>query len=227
VPLSRISHLIDVAAVAAEADRGALDELAAAWGCRRLWRTTRSAYEALLLGRRRPLALRTWARSLPAVRERTVVENHLERWIAPHWALSSAGATRATGAALGRPGRGPAPEAHAGAHLRPQCFLPAVRAQRGARAPRGEGPMTEVRLRDEGLTWREIDGEVVALDARAASYVSTNETGTLLWNELKGGTTRERLAEVLVDRFGIETERALIDVDVFLDELRREDLLAP
>ena len=84
--------------------------------------------------------------------------------------------------------------------------------------------MSELRLR-EGLTWREIDGEVVAVDAVKSTYLSANPAGSMLWDALSRGATRDGLADGLAERFGIERERALEDVDRFLDELRREELL--
>jgi hypothetical protein len=84
--------------------------------------------------------------------------------------------------------------------------------------------LSELRLRED-LTWREIDGEVVAVDAVKSTYLSANATGSMLWDQLSRGATREGLADGLIGRFGIEREQALEDVDRFLDELRREGLL--
>jgi hypothetical protein len=73
--------LIDVAAVAAAADQDEIARLARAWGVSRLWEATRTATDAVLRGGRRPLSVRVWARNVSLVRERTVLENHLERWL--------------------------------------------------------------------------------------------------------------------------------------------------
>jgi hypothetical protein len=85
--------------------------------------------------------------------------------------------------------------------------------------------MTQLKLRGEGLTWREIDDEVVALDIESATYVSANASGRLLWKALAGGATRERLVASLVEEFGIAAERAGADVDVFLADLEARGLL--
>lgn len=86
-PLHRLRDIVDVAAVAEGLDCDELDVRARAWGLRRLWRTTDAAVGCLLEGRPRTIPLRTWARHLPAVRERTVFENHLQRWVAAYWSL--------------------------------------------------------------------------------------------------------------------------------------------
>jgi Coenzyme PQQ synthesis protein D (PqqD) len=86
--------------------------------------------------------------------------------------------------------------------------------------------MTLLKLRQADVHWREIDGEVIALETRASRYVATNGTGTILWRALLAGTTREGLADELVREYGIERERAVADADRFLDTLVELDLLA-
>ena len=78
-PLASAGRLLDVAAVAVEADREELEAVARRWDCRRLWGVSWAASEALFCGARAPLALRVWARHLAGVRERTVLENHVTR----------------------------------------------------------------------------------------------------------------------------------------------------
>jgi Coenzyme PQQ synthesis protein D (PqqD) len=85
--------------------------------------------------------------------------------------------------------------------------------------------VTDLRLRDADLHWREIDGEVIALEARQSTYVATNGAGTLLWRALVDGATRDGLADELVREFGIPRDRALADTDRFLAELDEQGLL--
>jgi hypothetical protein len=86
-PLCRLRDLVDVAAVAADADPGDIDRLADELGAGRLWRTTCAAVDAVLLGGRVPLAVRLWARHLSAARERTVLEAHVQELVSGYWAL--------------------------------------------------------------------------------------------------------------------------------------------
>jgi hypothetical protein len=85
--------------------------------------------------------------------------------------------------------------------------------------------MTELRLRADDLHWVQIDDEVVALEARASKYLAANPAGTLLWQALAEGSTRDQLATRLVDVFGIDRGVALADTDRFLDYLVAEGLL--
>jgi hypothetical protein len=100
VPLSKLVHVVDIAAVAQETNRRELEALAGRWGIRRLWQSTIDAADSLLYDGSRPLPLRTWARNLAAVRERTVIESHFESWLCPWWALPSRRALKQSGCAL-------------------------------------------------------------------------------------------------------------------------------
>jgi hypothetical protein len=100
VPLSKLMHVVDIAAVSAEADRTDLEALARRWGLDRLWKSTTGVVDSLLGDGGRPLAVRSWARNLAAVRERTVVESHLESWLCPWWALPPRTAFRQSSLAI-------------------------------------------------------------------------------------------------------------------------------
>ena len=81
-PLGDLRDLIDVAAARQGTSATDTDALASVWGVERIWRTTVAAVDALLFGTPRAWPLRIWARHLSSVRERTVLETHLERWFA-------------------------------------------------------------------------------------------------------------------------------------------------
>ena len=85
--------------------------------------------------------------------------------------------------------------------------------------------MTTLRLRNDAVRWREIDREDVDISVDSWMYLSTNESGVLLWRCLADGTTREELVEELVRAFGIDPVRAEADVAGFLDELEARNLL--
>jgi hypothetical protein len=76
-------------------DRASATALADRWGCGRLFGVTLRAAESLFLGRRRPLAVRVWARHLSDVRDRTVFEGHVARHFEPAWRVGSLAAPAA------------------------------------------------------------------------------------------------------------------------------------
>lgn len=102
LPLRRLSDLVDALAVSAASDRREVDLLATSWRIDRVWNTTRAAAEALILGEGDPLSLRLWARDLRAVRDRTVLEEHVRRAASTFWALPAHRAALESARALAR-----------------------------------------------------------------------------------------------------------------------------
>jgi coenzyme PQQ synthesis protein D (PqqD) len=86
--------------------------------------------------------------------------------------------------------------------------------------------MTELRLRSDQLYWREVDDEIVALEARGSKYLAANSSGVLLWRRLAQGATRDELVATLVEAHGIEPDVAATDVDQFVGQVRAAGLLA-
>lgn len=83
-----------------------------------------------------------------------------------------------------------------------------------------------LRLREDGLSWRALEGEVIALDLSESLYLSANASGALLWQALARGATRAELEATLVDAYAIAPERARADVDAFLADAEERGLLA-
>jgi Coenzyme PQQ synthesis protein D (PqqD) len=82
-----------------------------------------------------------------------------------------------------------------------------------------------MQIRTDGVVWQELDDELVLMDLDRSVYLTTNATGSALAKLLSEERTREELAEYLVEHFGISSERALVDVDVFVTQLREKNLL--
>ena len=83
-----------------------------------------------------------------------------------------------------------------------------------------------LRLRTDDLEWRQIDDEIILLDAREGTYLSINGSGTLLWRAIASGATREQLVKALVDTYGIDERRATGDAEEFVASLASQGLLA-
>ena len=79
VPLNRILHLLDVAVMLPEVDADAVAEIARGWELERVWATTLAAVGHILAPTHGRAQLPVWARNVAEVRERTVLEAHLER----------------------------------------------------------------------------------------------------------------------------------------------------
>lgn len=85
---------------------------------------------------------------------------------------------------------------------------------------------TKVKLREELVAWREVEGKIVALDMHASEYFAVNETGTAIWPLLAQGATQEQLTSRLVEMYGIDEPSAERDVQSFLSSLADRELLA-
>lgn len=83
-----------------------------------------------------------------------------------------------------------------------------------------------MQLRQAGLTWQVVGDEVVVLDLDGSVYLRLNDSGRALWERLAEACSETDLVSTLVERYGIDEERAHTDVTGFLDELRRRGLLA-
>ena len=83
-----------------------------------------------------------------------------------------------------------------------------------------------LRLRHEGLNWREIDGEVVVLDMERSHYLNLNATGCVLWLLLAEGANRRQLVEKLIEEFDVTEPTAQADVEAFIISCRDSGLLA-
>jgi len=85
--------------------------------------------------------------------------------------------------------------------------------------------MGDVRLRAGAVEWRQVEGEIVALDLDSSEYLAINRSGTAIWPLLADGATREDLAIHLAQEYGIERSAAEHDVGAFLDVLSERGLL--
>jgi hypothetical protein len=82
-----------------------------------------------------------------------------------------------------------------------------------------------LRLRAHAVDWRELDGEVVALEYERSLYLTANPAGTLLWRQLATGATRSDLVGVLRSTYAVASDVAEHDVDVFVATARAHGLL--
>ncbi len=82
-----------------------------------------------------------------------------------------------------------------------------------------------VQLRQADLTWQVAGDDVVILDLKGSVYLKLNGSARVLWERLVEPCTESELTATLVDRYGIDDERATADVATFLADLRQRGLL--
>jgi hypothetical protein len=83
-----------------------------------------------------------------------------------------------------------------------------------------------VQIKSTDVSWREVDGDIVALDLRSSTYFTTNRTGAVMWNAMVDGCQVDDLVELLQSTFSISRASATHDVQAFLDVLRRNKLIS-
>lgn len=88
-----------------------------------------------------------------------------------------------------------------------------------------DAPVRAIRLRAEGITWREIDGELVILDLATSTYLTTNHSASVLLHLLVDGASTEQLTTALVDAFGIDEATAATDASTFVATLHERSLV--
>lgn len=76
-----------------------------------------------------------------------------------------------------------------------------------------------VKLRQSGLLWQDVDGEVVVLDLESSRYLRLNESGGVLWHELIEERDHDELIAALVAAFDVSSQEARTGVDAFIDSL--------
>ena len=82
-----------------------------------------------------------------------------------------------------------------------------------------------LRVRPDALEWRNVEGEIVALDLRRSLYLAINPSGATLWPDLIEGATREQLVARLEHAHALPPDQASRDVETFLVQLATHDLL--
>ncbi|HLR27775.1 MAG TPA: PqqD family protein [Ruania sp.] len=82
-----------------------------------------------------------------------------------------------------------------------------------------------MKLRDDGIIWQELDGELVMMDLHRSVYLTTNGAGTFLARLLTEERSLEELASALSGEYGIDPGSARTDAGAFVDQLVAKDLL--
>ena len=78
----------------------------------------------------------------------------------------------------------------------------------------------------ENLILRQVASIWVVIPVGSATVdftgmLNLNESGTLLWNVLKNGGDRDKMAETLMAEYDVEKQQAYADIDMFLEKLNQ------
>jgi len=74
-------------------------------------------------------------------------------------------------------------------------------------------------------TFEIVDEQAVIINLNAGTYVSLNETGSFLWQQLDGETTLGSVAQALAEAYGVDASITGPDVLTLAQDLHNEGLL--
>ncbi len=82
----------------------------------------------------------------------------------------------------------------------------------------------------EGFVLGELGEQTIVIPVGAASndfngMVKLNDTGKFLWEKLQNEVTEQELAAALVEKYGIDAERATADVQDFIATLKKPGIV--
>lgn len=83
----------------------------------------------------------------------------------------------------------------------------------------------------DGFVLREVCGEnvIVPTGKRSAEFngiINVNELGAFLWEKLQEECSLEQLADYVVEEYEVEKEIVVKDIEEFIEELEKYDLLS-
>lgn len=79
----------------------------------------------------------------------------------------------------------------------------------------------------EGITWRDIKGELIALELESGEYFSFNEIGRLAWLALAEGRSVGQVVEAVLAEYEVSLAQAERDVVAFTQGLLENKLIVP
>ena len=82
----------------------------------------------------------------------------------------------------------------------------------------------------EGFLIREVSGQTVIIPDGESNngfkgMIKLNATAKILWEAIAAGEDKETIASKLVEKYGLPKEKALGDVQAFIDRMKEEGFL--
>lgn len=81
-------------------------------------------------------------------------------------------------------------------------------------------------LRNKAVLWRELDGEAILLDPQEGCSYNLNAVGTLIWKMLDGTHSINEIVSAICEKYEVEQEQALKDLELLLNDLRSCKLIS-
>lgn len=86
--------------------------------------------------------------------------------------------------------------------------------------------MPAISKRIDAFSETELDDEIVVMKLDSGEFLSLMGSGAAIWRLIDGARDRDALVAALCEEFAGDATKIAVDVDAFLDELRREQLIS-
>jgi hypothetical protein len=81
------------------------------------------------------------------------------------------------------------------------------------------------RKKNDELTEREVEGELVILQGSTGDIHKLNQVAACMWKELDQHFTPDRLVKRVTEQYAIDSKKARQDVDQFLNDMMALNLV--
>ena len=86
--------------------------------------------------------------------------------------------------------------------------------------------MSEAAARpSDDVTWRDINGEIVALNLKSGEYYTFNEIGRSIWLAVTEGKSPDEIEETITHEYDVERDTVASDVNEFINGLIQKGVL--
>lgn len=75
------------------------------------------------------------------------------------------------------------------------------------------------------ISWRDINGELVALNVKSGEYFIFNEIGRMVWLAIAGGQDSSETVKKVIDEYEVNEQDASRDVEVFVKALEERSIV--
>jgi len=84
----------------------------------------------------------------------------------------------------------------------------------------------KVRILDNDVVWRELDGEIVVLNLATGNYYGLEGAANDMWRLLSEHGSTEKVVETMARDYDVDAARLTADLDALVQELARRSLVA-
>ena len=84
---------------------------------------------------------------------------------------------------------------------------------------------SEYFIRDDGVVWRDIAGQVVIAERDNSKIRTLNKVASVIWIMTDGTNRLDDVVQVICEKFDVTKEQAQVDSEEFYRELMAEKLI--